>query len=79
MSAREFHEWMIRYRQEPFDSDYKAAAKVSALIAEINRDRKKRRKPFTPQDFMPVQPKPKTSVVETIRLWHDMIEGKDNG
>jgi hypothetical protein len=35
---------------------------VCAILAEINRDRKKRNKPFAPEDFMPQkeQPKPKT-------------------
>lgn len=26
---------------------------ICSILAEINRDRKKRKKPFTPADFMP--------------------------
>jgi len=35
-------------------------ARVMALIAEIHRDKNKRRHPYTPADFDPTQPKPQT-------------------
>jgi len=32
--------------------DYRAAL-ICSVIAEVNRNRKKRKKPYTPKDFMP--------------------------
>ena len=34
--------------------DWNIASSVMALTAEINRDRKRRRKPFKPEDFNPL-------------------------
>ena len=33
--------------------DWNVTSSVMALLAEINRDRKRRRKPFKPDDFNP--------------------------
>jgi hypothetical protein len=33
--------------------DWNVASTIMALMAEMNRDRKKRRKPFKPDDFNP--------------------------
>ncbi len=33
--------------------DWNVASAIMALMAEMNRDRKKRRKPFKPDDFNP--------------------------
>jgi hypothetical protein len=33
--------------------DWNVASTIMALMAEMNRDRKKRRKPFRPDDFNP--------------------------
>ncbi len=43
---------MDRYTYEQECQDYRAAL-VCSILAEVNRDRKKRKKPFTPADFMP--------------------------
>ena len=41
-----------RYATERESLDYRAAL-ICSVIAEVNRDRKKRSKPYTPNDFMP--------------------------
>ncbi|XZE17478.1 hypothetical protein SH449x_002730 [Pirellulaceae bacterium SH449] len=42
--------WMVRGKRE---HDWGLASHVMALLAEINRDRKKRRRPFRAEDFNP--------------------------
>ena len=54
ISSREFAEWLAFYRLEPFGeerADLRMAV-LAALIANVNRNPKKRRV-FTPEDFMP--------------------------
>ena len=55
MSYAEFVDWLAYYQIEPFGGvrgDLHAAL-VAAIIANANRDPKKRRKPYTPGEFMP--------------------------
>lgn len=54
ISSREFAEWMAFMRLEPFGeirADVRHAA-LSALIANVNRDRKRKAQPYKPADFM---------------------------
>lgn len=56
MSARELSEWMAYDRIDPFGEergDLRAGI-LASLLANINRDRKKKSDPFSPLDFMPV-------------------------
>lgn len=55
MSYAEFTDWLVYYRVEPFGAmrDDLHAALVACLIANANRDPKKRRKPFAPGEFIP--------------------------
>ena len=55
MSSREFTEWLAYYRLEPFgpEADDARLAQLLALIANVNRDPKRRRTPWTPDDFLP--------------------------
>ncbi len=49
--------------------DWHIASSVMALTAEINRDRKRRRKPFKPDDFNPytvTRPVPVKATVEQV-------------
>lgn len=49
--------------------DWNIASSVMALTAEINRDRKRRRKPFNPDDFNPYtvkRPVPVRATVEQV-------------
>ena len=55
MPYREFLDWVALYSIEPWGdvrSDM-GAALVATLLANTHRDRKKRVKPFSPEDFMP--------------------------
>ena len=55
ISSRELSEWLAFYKVEPFGekrADLRAAV-VAAAVANTARDPKKRKKPFTPADFMP--------------------------
>ena len=49
--------------------DWNIASSVMALTAEINRDRRRRRKPFKPDDFNPYtasKPVPAQATVEQV-------------
>ncbi len=55
MSSREFAEWLALYGMEPF-GDARADLRsgiVASVIANVNRDPKKRRRPYKPEDFVP--------------------------
>lgn len=54
ISSREIAEWMAYYRMEPFGEISKEfrMARISSILAETNRDEKKRKEPFTERDFM---------------------------
>lgn len=43
--------WMVRGKRE---HDWSLASHVMALLAEINRDSKKRRRPFRAEEFNPM-------------------------
>jgi hypothetical protein len=55
VSSREFAEWLAYYRLEPFgpEADDARMAQLLALTANVNRDPKRRRTPWTPDDFLP--------------------------
>lgn len=55
MGASEFAAWRAYLEVEPMGAprDDLHAAMLLALLANVNRDRKKRPKPFTLQEFMP--------------------------
>lgn len=59
------------YREEQRMHD-RRAARIQATLAEIHRDRKKRRKPFSEGDFLPwgEERKPSPAVVEErLKNW----------
>lgn len=53
VSSRELTEWMLYYQIEPFGTEaaFMGHAITSSVVANANR--KKGKKPFTPDDFMP--------------------------
>jgi len=54
MSSSQFYEWMVYASTEPF-GEFRAELRHGqqmALTANMNRDTKKKREPFTPQEFM---------------------------
>jgi len=69
VSSREFTEWLAYARLEPFgpEADDQRMAQLMALIANVNRDPKRRKVPFTPDDFMPQRGPRRAVEVETLR------------
>ena len=55
IDAHEFAEWMAYMTLEPFgpNRDDLRAGTVAAMIANVNRDSRKRSEPFVPGDFFP--------------------------
>jgi len=53
--SRELSEWMAYFSMEPWGTEIEdwRAGMIASVIANANRDEKKRRKPFEPKDFMP--------------------------
>lgn len=53
--SRLLMEWMAFYGLEPFgySAEFQGHAMTSSVIAEVNRNPKKRSEPFTASDFMP--------------------------
>jgi len=60
IDSRELTEWMAYYSLEPWGTEPEdlRAGIIASTIANVNRDQKKQRKPFTPKDFMPVWDRP---------------------
>lgn len=83
MSALEFSEWLAYYQLEPFGderADLRMAI-LASLIANANRDKKKRKKAFDPKDFIPQfgkeaqTPEQQLTIVEMLNA---MFGGTDN-
>lgn len=83
MTWEQFVGWMRYYAQEPFGeerADIRAAI-TDSVIANANRDSKKRPRPFSPQDFMPFakstsrsgRTKPLTDQAEFRRMTQNMM------
>ena len=66
-----------RYEREQYRSDFRAGM-VCSLIANVYRDAKRKPKPFTPEDFMPVtkrnQETKKVKVAQTEGEMLKMLE-----
>ena len=52
LTLAQFDALVRRYKDEQRRLDYRSAM-ICSILAEINRDRKRRTKPFSPEDFMP--------------------------
>jgi hypothetical protein len=69
MRPSEFGLWCALYKQEPWGeqrADLRAAINTSVL-ANVNRNTKKKHEPFTPLDFMPYAEKPRQSELNRLR------------
>lgn len=90
MSSRELSEWMAFFSLEPWGCEVEdwRFGMLASVIANVNRDKKKQRKPFEPQDFMPQR----NTKVETqkeeqtweeqariIEMWARMFQARDGG
>jgi hypothetical protein len=55
LSSRQLAEWLAFFRLEPWGeerADLRAGI-VASTVANVHRDGKKRRKPYSPEEFMP--------------------------
>jgi Protein of unknown function (DUF4035) len=71
MSWRQFVEWRGYMLLDPF-GDRRAdwlAAMVMALLANINRDTKRKRQPYTAKDFLPQFGAPGPQRKQTTKEW----------
>ncbi len=57
---------LVQMAEAKRQHDWHIASSVMALTAEINRDRKRRRKPFKPDDFNPYTATKKVPVKATV-------------
>lgn len=56
MTWRQYQGWMLYAAEEPFGeerADLRSAI-VASVVANANRDPKRRPRPFSPRDFMPL-------------------------
>lgn len=62
IGSRELSEWMVYEQMEPFGDTLidMHAAQIAYLLAETNRDTKKRKDPFKPDEFSLRFREPKT-------------------
>jgi hypothetical protein len=85
MSAETWVLWQLYYDLDPWGEERAdlRSGMIAAVIAETNRDKKKRRKPYTPQEFMPQfdrpPPKPQTPEEQAaiLRMWVEVLGGDD--
>lgn len=87
MSASEFLDWQVFFELEPFGElrDDLRAGTIAATIANIHRDKKKRRKPYSVRDFMPgyeitaraKQEQSAENLLQKVALINAALGGKD--
>ena len=70
-----------QYIEEQKKLDARAAL-ICAMLANINRDPKKRSKAFTVEDFMPKYEKEREiksaeEMLETVKLWNKILRGDE--
>jgi hypothetical protein len=74
LSASEFTQWMQYYAEHPFDADYKAAGIISSVIANVNRDPKKKSDAYMPEDFMPRRQESEEKRAETSKQMYNYFK-----
>jgi len=81
-TSAELTEWAVFYEMEPFGperGDLQAGI-VAATVANVNRDAKKQKKPYSAQDFMPRfengagEPKAAKSPQELQQKWQAIAQ-----
>lgn len=78
---------MAFYSLEPWGTEVEdlRAGIVASVVANANRDPKKQRKPFKPQDFMPQWERHNTDEQtpeeqrKVIEMWNALLGGKTQG
>lgn len=69
MSGAEFAELAEHYKREPW-GDYRidlAGGVIASVVANANRDSRKKPEPFSPADFMPFSEKQKPNSAQQLR------------
>ena len=77
IDSKELTEWAVFFNLEPWGAEVEdwRSGLIASTIANVNRDPKKQRKPFTPGDFMPKRDKEETPIqppeeqAKTLGLW----------
>ena len=84
VSSQELAEWTAYFILEPFGEERAdvRAALVSATVANTARDPRKRRRPFTAQEFMPrFEPKQRRQTwqeqLRIVEMFNMALGGKD--
>jgi hypothetical protein len=69
LSSQEFTEWLAYSCLEPFgpEADDRRMAQLMALVANVNCDPKRRKTPWTADDFLPQRGPRPAHEVETLR------------
>ena len=66
-----------RWENNEYRNNYRAAMVVSAIY-NVNRDPKKRKKPYTPDEILGVKKEEeKRDMLETAKQWVAVKEGED--
>ena len=78
ISSKQLTEWMAFSALEPFgyEAELHGSAITSSVIANANRDNKKKSEPFTAQDFMPQEPEDpedKPSVFQRLKEYFKRV------
>lgn len=85
ISAEELSEWIALYRLEPWGEERAdmRAALIASIIANANRDPKKRPQPYTIKDFMlqfePPEPPSPEEVWAKIEAWAKAMGASPGG
>jgi hypothetical protein len=82
ISSEELTEWMAYAELEPFGEERAdlRSATVAAVIANANRDRKKRPQPYKVSDFMPKfdrQEQTEEDMLAVAEAWVKALGGRD--
>jgi len=85
ISSRELSEWMAFFSLEPWGTEVEdwRFGMLASVFANANRDPKKRKRPYEPEDFMPRRDAPRTQEQDIedheaiLRMWARVLEAKD--
>ncbi|MBN1807181.1 MAG: hypothetical protein JW837_18185 [Sedimentisphaerales bacterium] len=70
LSYKDYLRWSLYYRKRPFGveaADYRQAL-TTCILANVNRDGKKKPTPFTPEDFMTGKKPPKEQSWQQMKM-----------
>ncbi|MCP4201157.1 MAG: DUF4035 domain-containing protein [bacterium] len=76
MSREELTEWIAFSQLEPFGAEFDEylSALIASVVAEVNRNRKKRGKPFSPKEFMQHWGRPDPDKASTPEAMADFVK-----